>query len=148
MSLRSPVGRVLGLGSAKEGVSHWWSQRVTAVGLVLLGLWFACSLLQLGSFDHGAVVAWIGTPTHAVLLSLLIGTAAYHSQLGVQVVVSQATIAAAGYTPCAAAQPRSIQLRGKAQPLEVFAFHSALDIPQPGTPASPPPPPLTAATAP
>ena len=87
MSLRSPVGRVLGLGSAKEGVSHWWSQRVTAVGLVLLGLWFACSLLQLGSFDHGAVVAWIGTPTHAVLLSLLIGTAAYHSQLGVQVVV-------------------------------------------------------------
>lgn len=87
MSLRSPVGRVLGLGSAKEGVSHWWSQRVTAVGLVLLGLWFACSLLRLGSFDHGAVVAWIGTPTHAVLLSLLIGTAAYHSQLGVQVVV-------------------------------------------------------------
>ncbi|TCO77536.1 adenylate cyclase [Plasticicumulans lactativorans] len=67
-------------------------------------------------------------------------------ELGVQVVVSQATIAAAGYTPCAAAQPRSIQLRGKAQPLEVFAFHSALDIPQPGAPASPPP--LTAATAP
>ena len=87
MSLRSPVGRVLGLGSAKEGVSHWWSQRVTAVGLVLLGLWFACSLARLGGFDHGTVAAWIGTPTHAVLLSLLIGTAAYHSQLGVQVVV-------------------------------------------------------------
>ena len=87
MSLRSPVGRVLGLGSAKEGVSHWWSQRVTAVGLVLLGLWFACSMAQLGGFDQGTVVAWIGTPTHAVLLSLLIGTAAYHSQLGVQVVV-------------------------------------------------------------
>lgn len=87
MSLRSPVGRVLGLGSAKEGVSHWWSQRVTAVALVLLGLWFACSLAQLGGFDQGTVVAWIGTPTHAVLLSLLIGTAAWHSQLGVQVVV-------------------------------------------------------------
>jgi len=87
MSLRSPVGRVLGLGSAKEGVSHWWSQRVTAVALVLLGLWFACSLAQLGGFDQGTVVAWIATPTHAVLLSLLIGTAAYHSQLGVQVVI-------------------------------------------------------------
>ncbi|HWK74111.1 MAG TPA: succinate dehydrogenase, hydrophobic membrane anchor protein [Povalibacter sp.] len=87
MSLRSPVGRVLGLGSAKEGVSHWWSQRVTAVGLVLLGLWFACSLAQLGRFDHGAILSWIDTPTHAVLLSLLIGTAAWHSQLGVQVVV-------------------------------------------------------------
>jgi succinate dehydrogenase / fumarate reductase membrane anchor subunit len=87
MSLRSPIGRVLGLGSAKEGVSHWWSQRVTAVGLLLLGLWFVSSLLRLGSFGHEAVVAWIGIPTNAVPLSLLIGTAAYHSQLGVQVVV-------------------------------------------------------------
>ncbi len=87
MSLRSPMGRVLGLGSAKEGVSHWWSQRVTAVALVLLTLWFVSALLRLGDFSHAAVVAWIALPLNAVLLSLLIGTALYHSQLGVQVVV-------------------------------------------------------------
>lgn len=87
MSLRSPIGRVLGLGSAKEGVSHWWSQRVTAVALVLLALWFASALLRLGDFSHGAVIAWIAMPFNAVLLSLLIGTALYHSHLGVQVVV-------------------------------------------------------------
>lgn len=87
MSLRSPMGRVLGLGSAKEGVSHWWSQRVSAVALVILGLWFVSSLLRLGSFSYPLVRAFIGTPLNAVLLSLLIGTTVYHSQLGVQVVV-------------------------------------------------------------
>lgn len=87
MSLRSPIGRVLGLGSAKEGVSHWWGQRVSAVALLLLALWFVSALLRLGDFSHASVVAWIATPMNAVLLSLLVGTTAYHSQLGVQVVV-------------------------------------------------------------
>jgi succinate dehydrogenase / fumarate reductase membrane anchor subunit len=87
MSLRSPVGRVLGLGAAKEGVSHWWSQRVTSVALVLLGLWFVSSLLRMPTFQYEFVVAWIGMPLNAVLLLLLIGTLVYHSQLGVQVVV-------------------------------------------------------------
>ena len=87
MSLRSPVGRVLGLGSAGEGVSHWWSQRVTAVALVLLGLWFVSSLVRLPDFSYLAVTAWIGSPLNAVLLSLLVGTMVYHSLLGVQVVV-------------------------------------------------------------
>lgn len=87
MSLRSPIGRVLGLGSAKEGVSHWWAQRVTAVGLFLLTLWFVSALLRLGDFGYATVTAWIEAPLHAVLLCLLIGTAAYHSMLGVQVVV-------------------------------------------------------------
>jgi succinate dehydrogenase / fumarate reductase, membrane anchor subunit len=87
MSLRSPVGRVLGLGAAKEGVSHWWSQRVTSVALVLLGLWFVSSLLRMPTMQYEFVVAWIGMPLNAVLLLLLIGTLVYHSQLGVQVVV-------------------------------------------------------------
>jgi len=87
MSLRSPIGRVLGLGSAKEGVSHWWGQRVSAVALLLLALWFVSALLRLGDFSHASVVAWIATPMNAVLLSLLVGTTVYHSQLGVQVVV-------------------------------------------------------------
>ena len=87
MSLRSPMGRVLGLGSAKEGVGHWWMQRVSAVALVVLGLWFASALLRLGDLGHATVLAWIALPLNAVLLSLLIGAAAYHSNLGVQVVV-------------------------------------------------------------
>ena len=87
MSLRSPMGRVLGLGAAKKGVSHWWSQRVTAVALLLLTLWFVASLLRLGDFKHQVVTSWIGEPLNAVLLSLLVATAAYHSLLGVQVVV-------------------------------------------------------------
>jgi succinate dehydrogenase / fumarate reductase, membrane anchor subunit len=86
MSLRSPIGRVLGLGAAKEGVSHWWSQRVTSVALLLLGLWFVASLLRM-PFDYQVVVEWIGAPVNAVLLLLLIATLVYHSQLGVQVVV-------------------------------------------------------------
>jgi succinate dehydrogenase / fumarate reductase, membrane anchor subunit len=87
MSLRSPISRVTGLGTAKEGLGHWWSQRVTSVALVLLGLWFVASLLRMPNFGHELVTAWIAMPLNAVLLLLLIGTLVYHSQLGVQVVV-------------------------------------------------------------
>ena len=87
MSLRSPIGRVLGLGAAKEGLSHWWSQRVTSVALLLLGLWFVSALLRMPTFDYEFVVAWIAVPLNAVLLLLLAGTLIYHSLLGVQVVV-------------------------------------------------------------
>ena len=87
MSLRSPIGRVLGLGAAKEGAAHWWAQRVTSVALVILALWFVGALVALGDFSHGSVLAWIARPLNAVLLCLLVGTTVYHSQLGVQVVV-------------------------------------------------------------
>jgi succinate dehydrogenase / fumarate reductase membrane anchor subunit len=87
MSLRSPIGRVLGLGAAKEGVSHWWSQRVTSVALLFLGLWFVSALLRMPDFSYELVTTWIAAPVNAVLLLLLIGTLVYHSQLGVQVVV-------------------------------------------------------------
>jgi succinate dehydrogenase membrane anchor subunit len=87
MSLRSPLGKVIGLGTAKEGASHWWSQRVTAVALIVLTLWFVAALLRLPDFSHAVVTTWIGKPLNAVMLSLLVGTMAWHSQLGVQVVV-------------------------------------------------------------
>jgi len=87
MSLGSPLGKVLGLGSAKTGTHHWWSQRLTAVALALLGIWFIGSLACLGGFEYGAVLAWIGNPFNATLLSLFIASLAYHSQLGVQVVI-------------------------------------------------------------
>ena len=71
MSLRSPLARVLGQGSAKEGVQHWWVQRLTSVALVPLTVWFVVSLLSLPALDHATVVAWIGQLWTAVFLILL-----------------------------------------------------------------------------
>jgi len=87
VSLRSPLGKVLGVGSAKSGVQHWWVQRLTAVALVPLSIWFVASLLSLPSFDHATVVAWMSGSWTALLLILLVLTCAWHSQLGVRVVV-------------------------------------------------------------
>jgi len=87
MSLRSPLGKVLGAGSAKQGVHHWWMQRLTSVALVPLSIWFVVSLLSLPSFDHATVVAWMGQSWTALLLILFVLVAAWHSQLGVRVVV-------------------------------------------------------------
>ena len=87
MSLRSPIGRVRGLGSAKEGTQHWWSQRVTAIALVPLVLWLVVSILSLRHAEYAAVVQWMGQPLNSALLILLIITLFYHAMLGVQVVI-------------------------------------------------------------
>jgi len=87
MSLRSPLGRVLGLGTAKDGTSHWWGQRVSAVAVLLLGLWFAFMLATMDSFSHAAAVTFVGTPLNSLLLLLLVAAMGYHSYLGVQVVI-------------------------------------------------------------
>jgi succinate dehydrogenase / fumarate reductase membrane anchor subunit len=86
-NLRPPLSRVRGLGAAKEGVAHWWAQRVTAVALVPLGLWFVVSMLSLVGTGYEATLAWIGSPLAATLLVLLIIAACHHAQLGLQVVV-------------------------------------------------------------
>jgi succinate dehydrogenase / fumarate reductase membrane anchor subunit len=87
MSLRSPLATVLGAGSAKQGVHHWWMQRLTSVALLPLSIWFVVSLLSLPSFDHATVVAWMGQSWTALLLILFVLVATWHSQLGVRVVV-------------------------------------------------------------
>ena len=87
MELRSPLGRALGLGSAKSGHEHWWGQRLSAAALVPLGLWFMFSVLGLPSTDYWAVAAWVGEPRHAILLILFLAALLYHSNLGVQVVI-------------------------------------------------------------
>lgn len=87
MSLRSPLGKVLGMGAAKEGAGHWWAQRVSAVGLLLLTPWFVLALIALGDLSHASVVNWIAAPVNTVLLSLLVLTVTYHAQLGLRVVV-------------------------------------------------------------
>ncbi len=87
MSLRTPLGKALGLGSAKDGTGHWWSQRVTAAALALLGVWFAFALVGLDGFDYQTVRLWLGAPLNSILLIILVATLFYHSSLGVQVVI-------------------------------------------------------------
>lgn len=87
MSLRTPLGRVLGLGSAKEGTDHFVSQRISAVGLALLGSWFAFAMFRLDSMTYLDVMRFVAAPLNTVLLALLCITIAYHSWLGVQVVI-------------------------------------------------------------
>jgi succinate dehydrogenase / fumarate reductase membrane anchor subunit len=87
MSLVTPLNRVLGLGSAKEGTDHWWGQRVSAIALAVLGSWLIIAFWGFDSYSYGAVVAWIQAPVHTVMLILVVLTLCYHSQLGVQMVV-------------------------------------------------------------
>ncbi|MFM2130612.1 MAG: hypothetical protein RL477_2158 [Pseudomonadota bacterium] len=86
-TLRTRLGRVRGLGSAKEGVAHWWGQRLTAIAMVPLVVWFALSLAALAGAPHQTVVAWIKSPLAAVLLVALLVAVFYHLALGVQVVI-------------------------------------------------------------
>ena len=83
---RTPLSRARGLGSAKEGVHHWWLQRVTAIALIPLVVWFAISLVMLSGADYAVARAWIGSPLVMVLLTLTIVVGLYHGQLGLQVV--------------------------------------------------------------
>ena len=85
--LRSPVGRAIGLGSAKEGVEHWWLQRVTAVALVPLTLWFVVAIVRLSSADIDTVRDWVGRPLPSILLVLLLIATFWHASLGLQVVI-------------------------------------------------------------
>ncbi len=84
---RSQLGRVRGLGSAKSGVGHWWTQRLTAIALVPLSLWFIFSVLHLLGASHDAVIDWFAGPWTIVLMIVLIVATFHHLQLGLQVVI-------------------------------------------------------------
>lgn len=87
MSLRSPLAGALGEGAAKQGVHHWWVQRMTAAALIPLGIWFTVSLLSLPSLSYATVCAWMSEPWTAVLLIVWVLTASWHAQLGVRVII-------------------------------------------------------------
>ena len=87
MSLRSPLGYVLGHGSAREGVHHWWHLRTTSAALAVLGIWFVFAVLTLPDLGRASIAAWLGKPFNAVLMMLFVFATVWHSLLGVQVVV-------------------------------------------------------------
>lgn len=74
------------LGSAKHGTHHWWMQRTSAVGLVILGLWFLFSLYG-QTFTYNHMITWIQAPHRAIAMILLLSTGFYHGYLGLQVVI-------------------------------------------------------------
>lgn len=87
MAMRSTIARVRGLGSAKTGTEHWWMQRVTAVALIPLTLWFAASMVSLASADWETAYLWIASPTGAVPMILFLLAGLWHGKLGLQVVI-------------------------------------------------------------
>ena len=86
-NLRTPLARVKGLGASGEGAHHWWIQRVTAIALIPLSLWFVFAMLSHIGDSHEAAMAWISHPGVAVLLVLYLGFMFFHAQLGLQVVI-------------------------------------------------------------
>lgn len=87
MSLRSPLSRVRGLGSAKTGTEHFWAQRVTAVALVPLTLWFVFLVISVAGDSHAFVSERMRSPVNVVLMIALIAATFHHMQLGLQVVI-------------------------------------------------------------
>ena len=85
--MRSDLGRVRGLGTAKEGAHHWWMQRLTAIALIPLTLWFIISIASLNSASYAETVNWLSIPLVSIFMILLVSSTLYHALLGVQVVV-------------------------------------------------------------
>ena len=87
MKFRTPLSKARGLGSAKDGSHHWWAQRVTAIALIPLTLWFGISIVMVPGAPYQAIIAWIASPWNSVLLVATIIAVFYHAMLGLQVVI-------------------------------------------------------------
>ena len=86
-TLRSPLGRARGLGSAKAGSAHWRAQRTTGLALVPLTIWFIYSVIHLSGASREAVMHWLSAPLPMVLMLALIVATFHHLQMGLQVVI-------------------------------------------------------------
>ena len=86
-TLRTPLGRVRGLGSARGGTHHWWMQRVTSVALLPLTIWFVFAMVRLAGASYVETLLWIASPLNAVLLLALVGLTFHHTAAGLQVIL-------------------------------------------------------------
>ncbi|MEO0412685.1 MAG: succinate dehydrogenase, hydrophobic membrane anchor protein [Pseudomonadota bacterium] len=87
MSLKTPLGQVRGLGSAKSGTHHWWLQRLTAIAMLLLMIWFVVSMIGIAGSSYEEALVWVRQPLVSIVFLVMIGTAFYHMRLGIQVVI-------------------------------------------------------------
>jgi succinate dehydrogenase / fumarate reductase membrane anchor subunit len=85
--MRSPLARAIGLGSAKDGVAEWWAERVSAVALIPLTLWFAAAIIAHTGSDYDTFIAWMRTPLTSTLMILLLIALFHHTALGLKVVI-------------------------------------------------------------
>jgi succinate dehydrogenase / fumarate reductase membrane anchor subunit len=85
--MRSPIGRVRGLGSAKQGTHHWWHQRLTAGSNLFLMLWLLISIARQPAFDYATMRSWMESAWVGVPMALLVLSVFYHFRLGLQVVI-------------------------------------------------------------
>ena len=86
-NFRTPLKKVKGLGSAKEGTGHFWTQRLTALALVPLVLWLAFSVASLPGMDYVAIREWLSQPFNAIVMILFLIAGFHHARLGLQVVI-------------------------------------------------------------
>lgn len=85
--MRTPLKRVRALGSAQSGVGHWWWERLTAVALIPLCLWFVWLVLRLPHLDFASAHQTVTTPFNTLLLILFTAIGFWHGQLGLQVII-------------------------------------------------------------
>ena len=85
--MRSPLGHVYGLGSAREGAKEWWSMRLSSLALIPLGLWWVAEIIGHAGADYTGFRLWVGSPVTAILLILTLAVTFYHTAHGVQEVI-------------------------------------------------------------
>ncbi len=86
-SYRSSLGRARGLGASHGGTHHWWMQRLTAIGLIPIGLWLFYALLNISLYNYAQTVAWLSKPLNATLMCAAVFIGIYHGMLGLQVII-------------------------------------------------------------
>lgn len=85
--MRTPLNKVRGLGSAKEGADHFWKQRLTGLANIPLTLFLVVTIIVLAGKDHGSVAAYLGSPPAAIAMMALVISGAIHMRLGMQVII-------------------------------------------------------------
>ena len=85
--LRSPLAKIKGLGHSSDASQHFWWQRLTALALVPLMLWFCFSVALLPDISYSVLLTWLRSPLNTVLLLLMIMVGLHHGQIGIQVII-------------------------------------------------------------
>ncbi len=85
--LRSPLAKAKGLGASGEGSHHFWLQRITALALIPLVLWFCFSIALLPEASYNTITLWLQSPFNAIMMALLVIVSFQHAHLGIQVIL-------------------------------------------------------------